>query len=154
MLTKRTGYAILALACLSDRDDQWILVQEIAARTDVPKPYLHKILHALGKNGVIRTKRGYRGGMALARPASEISLWDLVDAVEGLAWAQRCMLGLAECSAERACATHEFWAAERKEIEAKLKQISLAEVAEFEGRERGRLKSLDEVKKILEQSQT
>ena len=154
MLTKRTGYAILALACLSDRDNQWVLVQEIAARTDVPKPYLHKILHALGKNGLIQTKRGYRGGMALERPASEIFLWDLIDAVEGLEWSHGCMLGLSECSDERPCSAHEFWVAERNEIGAKLKQISLAQVATFERRDQGRLKSLNEVKAILNQSQT
>lgn len=149
MLTVRTGYAILALACLHGQDDRWVLAQEIASRTDIPKPYLHKILHALGKAGVIQTKRGYRGGMSLSKPADEINLFELVQAVEGSAWMNRCLLGLAECSEERACPTHEFWAGQRKLIEEKLKSISLAHVAEFESRENGRLKSIEDVQKIL-----
>ena len=101
MLTVRTGYAVLALACLHGSEDRWVLAQEIADRTNVPKPYLHKILHALGKSGVIQTKRGYRGGMALSRPSSEISVFEVVQAVEGRKWKDRCLLGLAECPMTR-----------------------------------------------------
>jgi Rrf2 family iron-sulfur cluster assembly transcriptional regulator len=149
MLTVRTGYAILALACLHDNEDRWVLAQEIASRSDIPKPYLHKILHALGKAGVIQTKRGYRGGMSLSKPAEEITLFDLVKAVEGSRWMNRCLLGLSECSDERACPTHAFWSEQRKLIEKKLKSINLAEVAEFESHENGRLKSLSQVREHL-----
>ena len=149
MLTVRTGYAILALACLHGHEDRWVLAQEIAARTDIPKPYLHKILHALGKAGVIQTKRGYRGGMSLSKPADQVNLFDLVEAVEGTGWMNRCLLGLAECSEERACPTHEFWDGQRKLVEEKLKSINLADVAAFESRENGRLKSVEEVREKL-----
>jgi len=142
MLTVRSGYAILALACLNSRQGQWVLVQEIADRTDIPKPYLHKILHALGKCGLIHTKRGYHGGMALSRPAAQITLLDVVQAVEGEKWSKRCLLGLAECSDERACPTHDFWKTERKRIEDKLKKITLAKVADYESKGNGRLKAL------------
>jgi len=142
MLTVRTGYAILALACLRGSENRWVLAQEIADRTNVPKPYLHKILHALGKSGVIQTKRGYRGGMALSRPAEEISVFEVVQSVEGLKWQNRCLLGLAECTDERGCTMHEFWTEEKEKIEQKLRDLSLAQVADFEGREQGRLKKI------------
>ena len=145
MLTVRTGYAILALACLRGSEDRWVLAQEIADRTKVPKPYLHKILHALGKSGVIQTKRGYRGGMALSRPAEEISVFEVVRAVEGSKWQDRCLLGLAGCSDERACPMHDFWTEEKTKIEGKLRDLSLAQVAEFEGRDNGRLKKISEL---------
>lgn len=149
MLTVRSGYAILALASLHGSEDRWVLAQEIAARTDIPKPYLHKILHALGKAGVIQTKRGYRGGMSLSKPADQMDLFSLVEAVEGNGWMNRCLLGLSECCEERACPTHEFWSQQRKLIEEKLKSITLADVAKFESRENGRLKSVEEVREKL-----
>ncbi len=150
MLTVRSGYAILALACLHGNADRWVLAQEIAARTNIPKPYLHKILHALGKAGVIQTKRGYRGGISLSKPADEFTILDLVNVVEGTNWTKRCLLGLSECSDARACPTHEFWKCTRVTIEDKLNSITLADVADFEsGKEDGRLKNVADIDKKL-----
>ena len=87
--------------------------------------------------------------MTLSKPAKEISLFDLVEAIEGSRWMNRCLLGLSECSEERACPTHAFWSEQRKLIEQKLKSISLADVSEFESRKNGRLISLDQVRKKL-----
>lgn len=129
-LSQTAGYSILALSCLDE--EHWLLAQDIAERTGAPKPYLSKILHALAKADVIRAKRGYRGGFRLARPAEQISLIDIVEAVEGTAWRARCLLGLETCTDERACPTHEFWKQERARIYECLARISLKDVAEFE----------------------
>ncbi len=133
-LSQTAGYAILALSCLDG--ERWVLAQELAERTAVPKPYLSKILHSLARAQVILAKRGYRGGFRLGRPADQISLLDIVEAVDGTAWIGRCLLGLDRCSDERACPTHEFWKHERARIHDLLQKISLHHVAEFE-RERG-----------------
>ena len=83
-LSQTTGYAILALSCLEEGDgENWILVKDIATCTGIPKPYLSKILHSLQGSGLIRAKRGYRGGFALARPSSRINLLEIAAAVEG-----------------------------------------------------------------------
>lgn len=133
-LSQTAGYGILALSCL-DRE-RWMLARELAVRTGVPKPYLSKILHALARAQLIRAKRGYLGGFMLARPAEDITLLDIVDAVDGTAWAGRCLLGLAACSDERACPMHEFWKAERARIRERLARTSLRDVAQFEDRRR------------------
>lgn len=133
-LSQTTGYAVLALACLSDQEGEWTQTQEIADRSGVPKPYLSKILHALGQHGLIRAKRGYQGGFALSAPPSKISLLDVAEAVEGGRWAPKCILGLSECSDARGCPMHEFWTKERKRIADKLRHMSLAEMTEFEQR--------------------
>ena len=104
-LSQTTGYAILALSCLVDAEDRWVLSREIAARTGIPQPYLSKILHALGRSGLIEAKRGYCGGIALARPARQIRISDVAEAVEGPKWLPECMLGLSECSDLRCCPT-------------------------------------------------
>ena len=131
-LSQTTGYAILALSCLEESKGALMLAQDIARYTGIPLPYLSKILHSLGQSGLIHGKRGYRGGFVLAHPASRITLMDIVEAVDGHKWEPRCLLGLEECSDERACPTHEFWKVERQRIEDELRRITLHEVARFE----------------------
>ena len=58
-------------------------VRDIADRTGLPQPYLEQILLALKGAGLVRSKRGVGGGYVLARPASEITLGQIVSAVEG-----------------------------------------------------------------------
>lgn len=132
-LSNTAGYAILALGCMKECNGAWILTRDIAKRTGISSTYLSKILHGLAKSGLIDAKRGYRGGFKLSRSASKISLMDVVEAVEGRAWTGRCLLGLAECSDERSCPAHDFWKSTRIRIESKLRRLTLAQVAEFEG---------------------
>jgi Rrf2 family protein len=139
-LSQTTGYAILALSCLEMGDgENWILARDVAACTGIPKPYLSKILHSLQGSGLIRAKRGYRGGFALARPSSGISLVQIAEAVEGGAVFGCCLLGLAGCSEDRPCPAHGFWSAERERIRKMLARTTLRDVARFE-RDRGGLR--------------
>ena len=68
----------------------------------------------------------------MSRPVEQISVMDVALAVEGPAWLPKCLLGLSECSDERACPTHAFWSEQRTQIEKKLSELSLREVAEYE----------------------
>lgn len=144
-LSQKSGYAILALACMYYRKSEWMLTQEISEITGIPKPYLHKILHGLGQSGLIRTKRGYHGGMALARPAEEITLLDIIVATEGENWKNRCLLGLSHCSDERKCPVHSYWKKERNRIEDKLRRVTLAHAAEFERKAAWRKSQIEKI---------
>lgn len=139
-LSQTTGYAILALSCLDGRQEQWVLAKSIAQCTGIPLPYLSKLMHALAKSQLVRAKRGYRGGFQLARPADQISLLEVANAVEGPAWLTKCLLGLEECSDQRACPMHAFWIAQRAKIEHELTKKTLHDVAQFEARRGVRLK--------------
>ncbi len=131
-LSQTTGYAIRALSYVGEKTGQWVQVKDIAQATGVPKPYLAKILHALGQSGLLRTKRGYRGGVTLTHPAAHVTVLDVVQAVEHLDQKPRCLVGMATCSDERACPVHDFWQQQRRELEAKLARVTLAQVATFE----------------------
>ncbi|GAB4190800.1 MAG: hypothetical protein Kow00105_05020 [Phycisphaeraceae bacterium] len=137
-LSQTTGYAVLALSCLQDCCDtgHWILVKDIAACTGIPQPYLSKLMNQLTASGLIEAKRGYRGGYRLKRPADQISVLEVAEAVEGEKWLPRCLLGLEDCCELRACPTHAFWSKERERIEQELRQRTLKDIAEFE-RQRG-----------------
>jgi len=149
MLSNKTGYAVLALACMTSDKQDWYKAEDIAKRADIPKPYLHKILHALRKSGFIKTKRGYGGGMALSYPANQITLLEIVEAVQGEEWLGNCLLGLGGCSDEKGCPVHDIWAIEKEKIRESVKQITLDQVAVSKGRPKGRLKSVKEIQKYL-----
>ena len=127
-LSHTTGYAIQALGCLNDPGGSYCMIAEVARCARLPKPYLAKIINALVGQGLVTAKRGYRGGVALARKPEEISLLQVVEAVEGKAWLGECLLGLDECASRTVCPTHKFWQRVRREITEELRKTSLAEV--------------------------
>ncbi|MFZ2874387.1 MAG: Rrf2 family transcriptional regulator [Phycisphaerales bacterium] len=132
MLSQGVGYAISALGFLAAAGGKSLLVKDIAAATGIPPAYLAKIVHALGKRGVVATQRGVGGGVTLARPANDISLFDLALALQDPVVEPTCLLGGAVCSDERACPAHEFWKAQRAEIHAYLQATKVSDVAAFE----------------------
>jgi Rrf2 family iron-sulfur cluster assembly transcriptional regulator len=127
-LSITTGYAIKALRCLENEDCRSHLIKNIAECAGVPRPYLAKIINSLSQNGLVSTKRGYHGGISLARPAASISLLDIVVAVEGEHWIGDCLLGLDDCQKPNECPTLEFWSRIRKEIEQELARWTLADL--------------------------
>ena len=82
LLSQTAGYAIVALSFLYGRDDEWVLARDIADATGIPRPYLSRILHLLGKSGLILTKLGYRGGVSLSRPPEKITLLEVAKAID------------------------------------------------------------------------
>lgn len=131
-LSHTTGYAIVALSFVGAAGGKWVQAQEIARRTGIPKPYLSKILHALGKAGLIRTKRGTGGGVSLSRPAGAMSLLEVAMAVDPTVTQPRCFMGMASCSDTKPCPMHAYWKQTREEIHRQLARTTLADVAEFE----------------------
>jgi Rrf2 family protein len=112
------------------------LVKEMARAGGLPAPYLAKIVQGLARRGIVETQRGIGGGVTLARAAASISLYDLCVALDDPAVQNRCMLGTAQCSDERACPAHQFWAKQRESAEAYLRLMTVADIAAFEARRR------------------
>src|SRR5437879_11731765 len=83
-VSTRGDYAARALLSMALHGyDRPTSVKDIAERTGLPQPYLEQILLALKGAGLVRSKRGVGGGYVLARPASEITLGEIVSAVDG-----------------------------------------------------------------------
>jgi Rrf2 family iron-sulfur cluster assembly transcriptional regulator len=101
-------------------------VKEIAERTTLPQPYLEQILLAVKGAGLVRSKRGVGGGYVLARPAQEITLADIVGAVEGP------QLPLSEHPdhCEGHCVLQEVWVCVSEDTRRALERITLADLVE------------------------
>ena len=130
-LSKTTGYAIQALSCLESDACHSHNITDVAKCAGVPRSYLSKIINSLSQHGLVTTKRGYLGGISLARDPADTSLLEIVEAVEGKAWLGECLLGMDECEIKVNCVTHTFWSHIRREITEKLRTTSLASLIRF-----------------------
>jgi Rrf2 family transcriptional regulator, nitric oxide-sensitive transcriptional repressor len=105
MISQTAEYALRAVVALAAGDGAPQTTLRIAATTKVPPDYLSKVLQSLGRAGIITSQRGQGGGSVLARPATHISVYDVVQAVDPIARIHTCPLGLPG-HGKRLCALH------------------------------------------------
>jgi Rrf2 family protein len=82
MLSQSMEYALRAATDLAARPGRSATTEQVAARTGVPPAYLAKILQSLARAGIVRSQRGVGGGVSLAGDPADISLLDVVTAIE------------------------------------------------------------------------
>lgn len=128
-LSQTTGYALRAMRCFQEPGGHPVLVEAVADYTGIPRSYLSKLVHKLAKRGLVTARRGHHGGVVLARPAAEITLEDLSEAIDGVAWRKRCLMGLSGCTEETPCVLHDYWAETLAQILERLRGVTLADMA-------------------------
>ncbi len=127
--SRSAEYAIRAFVYLVDVEEgRYAVVKNIAQECNTPTHFLAKILQQLARKGFVRSSKGPTGGFALRRPADEISLLELVDAIDGLSEHQRCPGGKAECNDEAQCGMHESWKELRDHIQHYLADTSVLDL--------------------------
>ncbi len=104
-ITKAAEYGVLGLIALSRRPlGEVVMIDVLCEEESVPKSFLGKIFQNLCKSGLIGSSRGSGGGFYLARPASEISVLEVIESIEGPIALQRCLEVDAGCEHSRGCA--------------------------------------------------
>lgn len=126
-LTRRGDYAVRAMLMLARQADGSLSsVRRIAEEMDIPARFLPQVMGDLGRAGLVEATTGRNGGYRLARPATEISLLDVVDAVEGDSRRRTCVLRGGPCGLDGYCDVHDvFFAAQ----DAMLQKLSAADLA-------------------------
>ncbi len=109
-LTKAGEYGMRALRYLVETNPQErVSIADISSAKKIPEPFLRKLFKPLvGKNIVIST-RGVAGGVRLARPAEEITLLEVIEALEGPFALNDCLLDDARCEFVSECGMHSVW---------------------------------------------
>lgn len=131
LYSKTTKYAILALAEIARCEPGTAVpTRRIAEASDVPYPLLAKILLHLNRAGLVESLRGKRGGIRLARPATDIAVRDVVIALDGAGVLSDCPLYLDACTCERECELHAIWKPARDAVVDFLEQTSIQDVAD------------------------
>jgi Rrf2 family iron-sulfur cluster assembly transcriptional regulator len=124
-------HALRALIYLASKSpDKPVLVNEIADAAKVPRHSLAKILHGLRNKGLVKSTKGPGGGYKLARPGSETTIVEVVEAVDGpLRLAKSCVLGLEECNGDEPCALHDYWKMFRGQYYSTISALTLEAAA-------------------------
>lgn len=131
MLSRACGYAVRACVFLARRhDDSFVPVREIGQALDISSSFLSKIVGELSRTGIVDACRGPSGGIALARPAADVNVRDIIVAIDGDALFTSCVLGLPGCGVEKPCPLHRDWSRMRAEIEASFQAMTLEVLAE------------------------
>lgn len=126
MLSKTCSYAIRAALYIAvHQDRQFIPIRDISEKLSVSFHFLTKILQILTGRNILVSFRGPNGGIALARSANDIMLAELVEAVDGLAIFNNCVLGLGLCDENNPCPVHEHWTFVRKNCRTFFETTSL-----------------------------
>jgi len=111
-LTRSADYAILAIMDIAKQDQdkaERARTHEIAQRQDIPPALLAKLVPLLVRAGLLDSQRGARGGLALARPAAEISLLEIIEAIEGPISLNRCTVAYSQCDKRDDCPVYPVW---------------------------------------------
>lgn len=87
-------YALRAIVWLASQGESTVGTAEIARRTHVPPGYMSKVLQTLARAGLVQSNPGRTGGFRLTRPAEQISVLEVVNAVDVVERIRRCPLGL------------------------------------------------------------
>jgi Rrf2 family iron-sulfur cluster assembly transcriptional regulator len=119
-LSTKGRYAVMAMTDLAGQDaGRATPLAAIAARQQISRPYLEQLFARLRRRGLVSAVRGPGGGYRLARPAADLSIADVVQAVDEPLRATRCP----------GCITHELWEETGRQIRTYLAGVSLADVS-------------------------
>jgi Rrf2 family protein len=130
IFSRRCEYALQAVLYLALQPPETMTtIKDLARKLDIPSPFLAKILQDLSRKGLLASLKGPSGGFTLAMPAKKITLFHIVEAIDGGDLFERCVLGFPECSGKNPCAVHENWAVLREGIRSMLVSKNIAQMA-------------------------
>jgi len=132
-------YAIRALTYMASQDTQDVPASaaDVAAAEHIPPYYLAKVLQDLARVDLLSSVRGRGGGFLLRRPAKDIRVLEILEAVENIKRiTTECVLGLDQCNDSVPCPMHETWKKFREEFLARITSLTLADLADELSRKR------------------
>lgn len=134
-ISMKTDYSVRAMIDLALHYGQGPQQShDIAARQRIPEAYLDQLLTTLRKAGLIRSVRGPQGGHTLARPPVDVTLGEVVEAVEGPFVPIGCMDDAENCELGPSCAQREVWREVRQAVREILNRVSIDEIARRQAR--------------------
>jgi len=107
---------------------EYVSIRTVSDELEIGFSFLTKVFQQLNDAGLLTSKRGPGGGVALTHPPSDVPLYDIVVAIDGDELFEECVLGLPGCGEAEPCPLHEQWADEREQLRAMFRSTTLAEV--------------------------
>ncbi len=128
-ITRQTEYAIKTLLELGQVPfGQLISNKVISERQKIPEGFLHKTIQILSRAGLVATQRGVKGGVRLVQPLEEITMADVIEAVEGPIALNVCLQPGYQCENMSTCQVRKLLGAAQAAMIRELKKKSLADI--------------------------
>lgn len=129
-ITRQADYAVRAVYYLTKLGpDSRAATSQIAEEQHIPPSFLAKIISQLSVAGLLHTSRGARGGVSLARDPEEISLLDVVEAIDGPILLNECVADDGACTFTDDCPMRPIWCDAQKHLVGKLESTSFSTLA-------------------------
>jgi Rrf2 family protein len=126
-ITRQADYAIRAVRYLTHQGaNQRTATSMVAKEMKIPPSFLAKIVSQLSIAGLLHTSRGARGGVSLARDPKEITLLDVVEAIDGPIQLNECVGNPGDCVFNGECPVHPIWVDTQQELVARLRKTNFA----------------------------
>ena len=120
-ITRQADYAVRAMLYLAQiGPEQRASTSQIAEEKQIPPSFLAKIVSQLSVAGLLQTSRGARGGVTLARAADDISLLDVVEAIDGPILLNECVSNAGACQFGDSCPMKPVWCDAQSELVERL----------------------------------
>lgn len=127
-VSRLTDYATVVMTCIAAHPAEVLSTVQIADEARLELPTVSKLLKALSHAALVESFRGVNGGYRLARPASEISLAEIVEALEGPIGMTECSVGEGQCDRESQCGVRGSWQLVNNVLDNALRAVSLADM--------------------------
>ncbi len=128
-ISKLADYGTVVMVYLALHSEQLLNAKDIAAHTHLAVPTVTKLLKLLANAGLLQSQRGAKGGYNLARTAEQISIADIIQAVEGPTGLTECSEHHGGCTLESVCHVRGNWQLISRAITTALESVSLADLA-------------------------
>ncbi len=128
LVTRKTDYAVRCVLYLAQAADQLANVTEVSGKMHIPKTFLAKIFQKLAKAGLVESVRGMNGGFRLAKRPADISLLDIMEAIQGPLCVNVCAVNSKKCSRSSACSVHPFWVKLRQDMNRQMREQTIAQL--------------------------
>jgi len=130
MFSKACEYGLRALTVIAvaGKEGRLIGIKELCQTAQTPVAFTAKILQNLVKRGIISSRKGPMGGFFVSKKLEEITLYTVVEAIDGKDIFDKCGLGLATCSSENPCPLHSKFVPVKEELYAMCNQNTLQDL--------------------------
>ena len=130
LYSKGCQYALRALTfVVADRSKDRFQARDICEKAEIPEYFTRKVLQSLVQGGFLEAHRGPGGGYSLTRDPSEITLLEVIKAVEGEHTYDHCVLGFTECGRANPCPLHDIWMHSKATLLENLSKTTLDQLA-------------------------
>lgn len=130
LFSRQCEYALQAVLYLALKPQgEMTSIKELTKKLNIPYHFVAKILQDLTRKGLLSSLKGPTGGFALGMPAKDITLFHIIEAIDGVDFMHNCVLGFPDCDGRNPCPVHQKWGELREELYSILISKNIAEMA-------------------------